>query len=292
MYASDIVRAFRGIGLPALQYDVAKIEETFDGNETPHSIIRRYLNSGIPVAVQTSNHMIVLVGYGETADGNAFYVVSDDNHSPYDRRTLLKSGPKAWNLLIIPLPGRMHVAGDTAEARSERVFGDRVRADTGPAHILARWIDREEKRLPQESETGEGAGSPLEVKTYATQSTTYVNDLTHRGVPEPLRNHHVFAPKGNWLWISEFHDPDAPPESRVVGEIAIDATSMQLDPDPVFGNIDGWAYIWDRGAREPSVAQPCEDGARYSSALKDRSEVDAPDVKVLQRDGDDIEPVG
>jgi hypothetical protein len=288
MYASDIVRAFRGIGLPALQYDVAKIPDTFKNNETAHMIIRRYLNSGIPVGVQTSNHMIVLVGYGETADGNAFYVVSDDNLGPYDRRTLVKSGPTAWNLLIIPLPGRMHVAGDTAEARAERAFGDRVRADTGPRQLFARWRSREEKQ-----KTGQGdAGRPLEVKTYATPSTTYVNCLTRRGVPKDLRDHHVFAPKGNWLWITEFQDPDEPAGRRVVGEIAVDATSMQLDPDPVFGNIDGWAFIWERGAREPSVAQPCNDGARFASALPDHAELDDPAVLVLDRDQDDVDPVG
>ena len=290
MYASDIVRAFRGIGLPALQYDIAKIPETFKGKETAHSVIRRYLNSGIPVGVQTSNHMIVLVGYGETADGNAFYVVSDDNLGPYDPRPLVKSGPMKWNWLIIPLPGRMHVAGDAAEARAEHVFGDRVRADTGPTEMLARWRSREEAQQPAEVSEAE---APLEVKTYATRSTTYVNGLTERGVPEALRNHHLFAPKGNWLWVSEFHDPDAPLERRVVGEIAIDATSMQLDPDPVFGNIDGWAYIWERAANEPSVAQPCTDGARYASALTDRSEIDVPNVRVMDREDDeDVEPVG
>jgi hypothetical protein len=284
MYASDIVRACRGIGLPALQYDVARIPQTFENNETAHTIIRRYLNSGIPVGVQTSNHMIVLVGYGESADGNPFYIVSDDNLGPYDRRTLVPSGPKMWNLLIIPLPGRMHVAGDSAEARAERVFGERVRADTGPEHLFARWRGREEKKTGEDD-----AVRSLEVKSYATPSTTYVNGLTRRGVPKELRDHHVFAPKGNWLWITEFHDPDEPAERRVVGEIAIDATSMQLDPDPVFGNIDGWAFIWERGAQEPSIAHPCKDGARFASALADRGEVDDPPVLVL--DGDQARDV-
>lgn len=291
MYASDIARAFRGIGLPALQYDVAKIPETFKGKETAHTVIRRYLNSGIPVGVQTSNHMIVLVGYGESADGNAFYIVSDDTKGPYDRRTLVKSGPKAWNLLIIPLPGRMHVAGDAAQARAEHVFGDRVRADMGPSGMLARWRRHEEEE--KESAEEPDVDAPLEVKTYASLSSAYVNSLGRRGVPVPLRNHHIFAPKGNWLWVSEFHDPDAPPACRVVGEIAIDATSMQLDPDPVFGNIDGWAYIWDRGADEPSVAQQVKEGARYASALPDSREIPAPDIRVLERDeDDDVEPFG
>jgi hypothetical protein len=293
MYASDIVRAFRNIGLPALQYDLKTLAQTFKGSETPHSVIRRYLNSGIPVGVQAQDHMVVLVGYGVTADGNTFYIVSDDNCGPYERRNLIPSGNNAWNLLVIPLPGRMHVAGENAEARAEEVFGDRVRAETGPGHLFSRWRDREEKLEADEGgvQTRRDGESRLEVETYATPSTTYVKGLTRRGVPADVRNHHVFAPKGNWLWVTEFHDPDSPPESRVIGEIAIDATSMQLDPDPVFGNIDGWAYTWERGEFEPSVAHVCPDGARYASTLPDRAEVAAPEVLVLDSD-DDVAPVG
>jgi hypothetical protein len=182
----------------------------------------------------------------------------------------------------------MHVAGDAAEARAQQAFGDRVRADTGPAHLFPRWRSLEEK--PEHAD--EQADAPtLGVRTYATPSTTYVKGLSRRGVPAGLRNHHVFAPMGSWLWVTEFQDTTAPRETRVVGEIAIDATSMQLDPDPVFGNIDGWAYTWARGEKEPLVAHVCREGARFASALPDLSEVEVPAVLALDRDEDDVEPV-
>lgn len=257
LYAYDIVRAFRGIGLPALQYDVAGIKRP----ETLHSVVARYLNSGIPVGVLTSNHMVVLVGYGERADGSAFYIVSDDNHSPYERREAVTGrGADAWTMLVVPQPGRMHVNGEAGAARAEQAFEDRIRADTGPGHLLRRWLARE-----------------LEVRTYAAPSHEYLASLRRRGVPDAIRDHHVYAPKPNWLWISEFHDPRLPPKQRVVGEIAVDATSLQLNPSPVIGNVDGWAYLWDSlESEEPAVVQAAPSGTRYASALPTRAEQPPP----------------
>jgi hypothetical protein len=260
MYGFDIVRAFRGIGLPALQYDVDSIPSTSRGTETPDSVICRYLNSSLPVAVLTSDHMVVIVGYGEESNGNIFYVVSDDNLGAYQRMSLVSgTGPDAWKLLLVPQPGRMHVNGEAAEARAEEAFEDRVRASTGPGHLLSRWLTDD-----------------LRVRTYATPSPAYVGALSDRGVPDPIRNHHVYAPKGNWLWVTEFQDLATPEEQRVIGEIAIDATSLQYDPTPLFGNIDGWAYIWPRDDEEPAIAEVCPGGASYRSALGDRSMHPAP----------------
>lgn len=256
LYAFDIARAFRGMGLPALQYDIENIAESSEGRESMDTVACRYLNSGIPVAVLTSNHMMVLVGYGEKAGGGIFYIVSDDNHSAYKRvEQVTGDSDDAWELLIIPQPGRIHVNGEAAEVRAQEAFEDRVRANAGPSHLFERWEKNE-----------------LRVRTYAAPSPTYVGRLTDRGTPDTIRHHHVYAPKGNWLWISEFQDMAAGEGRRVVGEIVIDATSMNLDPTPVFGNIDGWAYTWPEGEGEPNVIQAESAGARFASALGDRSE--------------------
>jgi hypothetical protein len=259
MYGFDVVRGFIGIGLPALQYDVESIAITSGGKESPHSVICRYLNSAIPVGVLTSDHMMVLIGYAEESTGEISYIVSDDRLGAYQRMSLPNSSdPEAWKLLIIPQPGRMHVNGEAAEARAEEAFEDRVRANTGPGHLLSRWLNGE-----------------LRVRTYAAPSFAYVNGLAGRGVADPIRHHHIYAPKGNWLWISEFQDMKLPEEERVIGEIAVDATSFQRDPSPVFGNIDGWAYLWAAGEEEPSVVE-LSSGARSRSALADRSVRPAP----------------
>lgn len=260
MYGFDVVRAFRGIGLPALQYDVDSIPSTSSSTETPDSVICRYLNSSIPVAVLTSDHMMVIVGYGEQSNGDIFYVVSDDNIGAYQRMPLMSgTGPDAWKMLIVPQPGRMHVNGEAAEARASEAFEDRLRASTGPDHLLPRWLSDD-----------------LRVRTYAVPSPEYVGSLADRGVPQSIREHHIYAPKGNWLWVGEFQDPEAPEDERVIGEIAIDATSLQYDPTPLFGNIDGWAYIWPRGQEEPAIVQARPEGASYRSKVGDRSIQPAP----------------
>jgi hypothetical protein len=212
----------------------------------------------------TSVHMLVLIGYGISKAGEPFYVISDDRYGAYRRGSMndAKDDPEAWKMLVVPLPGRMHVSGDAAESRAEEAFEDRIRADTGPGHLLERWLKEE-----------------LETRTYATPSSEYIEGLASRGVPQVLREHHIYAPKGNWLWITEFQDPKADEEGRIVGEVAIDATSLHLDPSPVFANIEGWAYVWAGGeAEEPSVVDTGT-GARFDSALPDPAEHSAPPAK-------------
>jgi hypothetical protein len=151
LWAQDVVRALRGIGLPALQYDVERIP----GRETAHTIIHRYLNSGIPVGVLTRQHMMVLIGYGIDEANRPFYIVSDDNHGAYERMRLVteedeekvkEKNPEAeidaWKMLVIPQPGRIHVNGEGAEARAEETFEDRVRASTGPTRVLEPWLNK------------------------------------------------------------------------------------------------------------------------------------------------------
>lgn len=251
LYALDILRGFRGIGLPALMYQVGGIPSP----ETLDTVMCRYLNSGIPVGVLTNNHMMVAVGYGERADGSIFYIVSDDNQHAYTRVDQVPSGGAngSWELLVVPMPGRIHVSGEAAEARAEQAFEDRVRATTGPSHLFADW-----KRL--------------RVRTFATPSASYVARLASRGVPSEIREHHVYAPKSGWLWVSEFQDMSRDTDQRVIGEIVIDATSLQLDPSPIFGNVDGWTYIWESNNEEPLIHQAVLSGVGYASALGDRSE--------------------
>ena len=247
LYGSDIARAFSGIGLPVMQYAVDKIEKP----ETVDSVICRYLDSALPVGCM-KEHMVVVIGYGVRENGDHFYVVSDDRDSAYK---LIESAPGAWDVLIIPQPGRIHVNGESAQSRAEQVFEDRVRADEGPSELFALW-----------------SKGKITVRTYATPSHAYLRRLLERGVPESVRNHHLYASKGNWVWISEFQDKTKPSERRVLGEIAVDATSLQLDPSPIIGNIDGWAYLWTDRATEPRVAHVESGEARYASALADRKE--------------------
>jgi hypothetical protein len=265
LYALDILRAFRGIGLPALSYSIDEIPPS----ETVPKVVCRYLNSGIPVGVLSEDHMVVLNGYGEHPDGSVFYFQSDDNSHAYKRleRQPSSSEDGAWKMLVIPLPGRIHVSGEVAETRAEEAFEDRVRADSGPGHLLAAWDNHD-----------------LQVRTYAVPAARYVERLGERGIPAAIVNHHIYAPKSGWLWVSEFQDRMRSADERVLGEIAIDATSQQLNPTPLFANIDGWAYLWEENQEEPRVIQLAQASAHFSE-LPDRS-VPVPHVEEPQWETD------
>jgi len=260
LYANEILRAFSGIGLPALNYWIEDIPPP----ETAEKLVCRYLNSGIPVGVLSEQHMMVINGYGENSDGTIFYFLSDDNTHAYHRVDKRPEGSEAgaWQMLVIPLPGRLHVSGGVAETRAEEVFEDRIRADHGPTHVRKIWDENE-----------------LHIRTYATPAASYDASLRRRGVPEPIRDHHLYAPKSGWLWVTEFQDRARPVEQRVIAEVAIDATSQHLNPSPLFANIDGWAYLWPENEREPLSIHPLPDGATYATALDDRS-VPTPKVSV------------
>lgn len=285
----DIVRAFRGIGLPALQFDIERIPELYEDEETADSVIRRYLNSGLPVAVLTPRHMLVLIGYGEEEDGGVFYIVSDDNLGAYQRMKVLRDGRDMWISLIVPLPGRMHVNGEAAEARAEETFDDMVREKTGPRHLLSDWIG--DKDPESGGVTPDGWRGNFRVKTYATLASEYVSRLAGRGVRKRIREHHIYAPKGGWVWVTEIQDPKAPADERVVGEIVIDATSRKLDPSPLFGNIDGWAYVWDPQKADPLKAKLIKGGSRHRSAIGDHSDqpLDGPPPEFAEYSGAAVE---
>jgi hypothetical protein len=104
-----------------------------------------------------------------------------------------------------------------------------------------------------------------------------------------LRQHHIYAPKGYWLWVTEFQDPKAAEDQLVIAEVAVDATSLHLDPSPIFANIEGWAYVWGAGEREPSVIDT-ETGARFKSAMSDPGEREAsPAPEYAPCSGDPVE---
>lgn len=110
---------FRRLGLDTLQY---RVQADDGGNhmarDEVEALVRRYLNSGIPLALGTPNHLSAVIGAGY--DDNGLYVVQcDDQHGVYDRRsidldgTVNEQGP--WEVVMVPLPGRIYVPFEQIE---------------------------------------------------------------------------------------------------------------------------------------------------------------------------------
>ena len=54
-------------------------------------------------------------------------------------------------------------------------------------------------------------------------------------MPNAVRSRHIYVPKGNWFSITEFQEIEHAEDERVVGGIAIDATSSRSTRAPSSG---------------------------------------------------------
>lgn len=230
LYGFEVVEAFAGLGLPALPYTPA---EGLSG-ERFIDVICRYLNSGFPVALSTPRHLTVLIGYGYE-DGEIFFVRSDDRTGAYERIPPWdgKPSPTQWDLLLVPLPARIHVPGESAEIHARGFFGEQAgaSAETSP---IAEKVEADEFRK----------------RTYAVEGAKYKAMLPRRGLGADVVDQIQLTPCSGWIWVTEFQLRDSG-QDIVVGEVAIDATSHPKDPRAIFVNLPGRVASWVPGEREP-----------------------------------------
>jgi len=258
LHLHEVASAFRKLGLPALMYDPKKLPKVDSKRETLEGVACRYLDSGFPVALNTAAHLTVLIGYGYNCDELVF-VRSDDNERPYELVHQWRDGSDRlgeWEMLLVPLPGRIHVPSEHAELAARREL-DRVSGAT--KNTL--W-------LRQKLHDGE-----LRLRTYAIDSPEYKCALPQRApeLPDEVVDHHQSVPLASWIWVTEFQDKAVAPGAagRVLAEVAIDATSHRLNPRPLLANVPGGCYGWlpeERKARFKRV--PAQDS--YGSALPPR----------------------
>jgi hypothetical protein len=247
LYLHQVADAFRNLGLPALPYD----PENLMSGETVASVVPRYLNSGFPVALNTRSHLTVLVGYGRDRDGS-FYVRSDDNREAYERIPSTEGAQDPlgdWQMLLVPLPTRIHVPGELAEigARQTLLQASGATEATLP---IRRMLEADE----------------LELQTYAVESGRYKERLPERQSNEVVA-HHIRVPASSWVWITEFQRRDVEGPSNVVAEVAIDATSHRTRPEPLFANLPHRCLAWLPEDRVPRALDIGDQGL-YTSALR------------------------
>jgi hypothetical protein len=264
LHLHEVARAFRRLGLPAMMYDPKKLPHVESRQESLERIACRYLNSGFPIALNTAAHLTVLIGYGYEEDRLVF-LRSDDNRGPYEivrswKGTTDRLGE--WEMLLVPLPGRIHVPSEYAETAA-RHEADRVSG----ALTDTLWF---RQRLR------DGA---LRLRTYAIDSPEYKCALADRApaLPDAVIAHHQSLPLASWIWVTEFQDKTVPPwePGRVLAEIVIDATSHRLSPRPLLAHLPGYCYAWLPQEREPRC-KPVPEVEHYGSALSARRVVGRP----------------
>lgn len=214
----QMLEASRLIGLPCLLYD---IQRSAAAKESMYSLTCRYLNSGIPVIIAGGGHAFTLIGYQpyRSHDGSKLirYIRQDDEVGPYQ----VVNNPNLddyhpWKYLIVPLPTKIYVSGEKAEALGrERILSTLRSISSSDASTLLHRI-----------ETGE-----VKVRTTVTLSNDFKSGLLKRGLDATATAIYQRMPMSRWIWVVELtevadRDVGAP---CVVAEAVVDATDHLRD---------------------------------------------------------------
>lgn len=249
LYIPEVLDAFAGLGLPTLPYNPALSKS---GNGFV-DIVCRYLNSGFPVALSTPKHLTVLTGYGYE-NGELFFLRSDDRVGPYERIAPWDGNEDdraaRWDVLLVPVPARLHVRGETAELCAIETLREQGGATKDTTAIL-----------------GEERDGKLRLRTYAIESADYKAALKGRGLANDVVLHHQLTPASGWVWITEFQRRTASGKRCVIAEVAVDATSHPGDPRPLFANLPCRLVSWLQGENEPR-AKTTGQHDLYESAIE------------------------
>jgi len=245
------------------------------------SIIRRYLNSGIPSIICRTHiaHTQAVVGYarhhevavdlGPRADPNHFDIVaflaSDDAEDPFclvpiaDVVDEICDPAKSSAFIVVPLPRGLWLSGDIAEDSAIDWFTESA---AERSRLLASWEPlRNDSGLYKAHkiamddflEGTRGAQSKsFAIRTYAIDGADFKESIAQRFVDDSAfvrKVGQMQLPK--YLWVCEAIDRELRKEGKaaVKGTIAIDATTIVRDRSgpsailPLFAHIPGQSYV-------------------------------------------------
>jgi nitroreductase len=203
----------------------------------------RYLNSGIPVLVGTTDHAFVLCGYRrEARDGEPDwirFVRHDDQRGPYrlvddifndvgeDGRRL-----SPWRYLIVPLPEKLWLPAEAAETSARPVLEGlamNALAQVPEAQHLLDLVEADE----------------LALRTYAVTANRFKQQVDGRMDPAIVEAYR-FARFSRYIWVVEAVERSrrrSGHQDYVIGEVIFDATSSELMPAPLAVHVPGVAVI-------------------------------------------------
>ncbi len=258
MTLNQLQAVFGSFGQPALFYGLDSLPTVQGVEEEPNppkdadgyllpagvwdirvfSILCRYLNSGFPVLIGTSNHAFVVVGWFREGKWIRF-VVNDDQQGPYrvlDSPFTDERGP--WRSIMVPLPPKALLSGESAENSAHLTFRS-AGVVSGPSEWKALADGLESKSVL--------------LRTRLHDGSDYKRVLVTRGLDEQVTRLLRLARLPHYIWVVEAQDRalrDAG-EPSVLGEIVYDATSA--DDDPYYGALmlPGWAATYPPGRASP-----------------------------------------
>ena len=233
MSVGQLSSMVESVGLPAIVYD---LQDLPGSNESTFTIACRYLNSGFPVVVAGGGHAFVLVGYrrvGSPGNARIELIRQDDQKGPYIVvQDLYLDIYRPWEYLVIPLPPKVYVSAEKAEAVGSAAFHEALRSATSPLH----------KNLAQRI-----ASEEIVFRTTAMMSNAFKEGLRDRDAPPDLNGAYQWMHMSRWVWVVEAVDHAAWDAGRpsVEAEVVIDATDHTGDPRPLAWRLPGQLFVWD-----------------------------------------------
>lgn len=188
-----------------------------------YAIVCRYVNSNIPPIVVGSGHVWVVVAYSrKPSRGHTRLTLyrHDDALGPYisvdDPFNEPISEHKPWNQVLLPLPPKIYLSGERAEA-SGRWWFSSLLATLPPTDPL---------------KVAHDAGE-LSYVAYGIRSSEYKHRLKDRvGFDPDLARAYRLSSWPKHLWVIEAQDRRlrAAAKPPVLGEVILDPTSSHLEP--------------------------------------------------------------
>lgn len=225
----QMAEALRQMGLSPLIYSRAKFSSDADPEWFEH-LLYTYIESGVPVLASTRDH--VVVSFGHTSDRNknvlgnppllrssffnSSFIVSDDNHVPYQRLRQARL-PK-------PLVSCSEIVLDEIEAftapLSEGVFLAAEQFET-----LAKALLLQDGKLGVANCSQKLSSETIVTRVFLTTCRAFKVKVEERGMGHELvQNLYRNLPLPHFIWVCELSTVDLYRKGEVLGEIVWDAT--------------------------------------------------------------------
>lgn len=257
----QISAVLQDFGMPAISYVLdEKGAPAGLPDETVEMIACRYLNSGLPVMLLSQSHAKVLIGYGrEEGSDRLFFVCHDDAKGPYRAIQGIEAladplqdedsvGPEDRRL-VVPLPGRIYLAGEAAERAARSFFRNEL--NNRPELAAQRELFEQ---------------GHLRLRTYVTEIADYRRSLRARGLPAEIAGLHARMIASHWIWVTELQDTRLAERGKkcVVGELVVDSTSDDRTPHLLFANLPSILMSWPE-INSPGVGVTTESYEPYET---------------------------
>lgn len=267
----------RDFGLPPIVYEMGNIPSwgqkppppTHEKDDDPGTwdtrtvaVICRFLNSSYPVLVCTHEHVFVVIGYKRVSRrGKPWidFIRHDDQRGPYlwvtdilnDIDPATGDAYSPWQMLLAPVPEKLWLVPEAAERTGRELL---------PSYDAVAGTNTFGKLL----EAGE-----LAFRTIATSSSKYKEAATKRGLDNNSVREIRLARLSRLVWVVEAIDRDERSKGNpcVLGEMVIDSTSSDVDPNVLLLRVPGALLVHqtDGTIRSPikSTTKPVKSATKF-----------------------------